>query len=119
MKKFKGDLGESLIVADLRRRGFRILARNWRSHQVGEIDIICRRQKILVFVEVKTRVDDKFGSGLSAVDENKLSRLWATAEDFLLANPGLGNLPCRLDVAEVWLDFARRRAQLKWYRGIA
>ena len=118
MKNFKGDLGESLVAANLHRQGFCILARNWRSHQVGEIDIICRRQGILVFVEVKTRVGDKFGSGLSAVDENKLGRLWATAGDFLVANPALENLSLRLDVVEVWLDFTTRRARLKWYRGI-
>ena len=51
-----GDRGENVAAAHLRKLGYRILIRNWES-KFGEVDIIARDGKMLVFVEVKTRKD--------------------------------------------------------------
>ena len=52
-----GDRGENMAAKYLRTQGMKIIVRNFRT-EVGEIDIIAREGKTLVFVEVKTRVDD-------------------------------------------------------------
>src|SRR5258707_5692386 len=64
-------------------KGFRILARRWRS-PVGEIDIIARRRALLVFVEVKAR--ETLDDAAWAVSERQRSRIIAAAEAWLARN---------------------------------
>ena len=69
-----GDRGERLAAEWLEReRGFRIVARNWRSphDRRDELDVIAREGEALVFVEVKTRAADALVPGYYAVDERK------------------------------------------------
>jgi len=78
-----GISAESRAAAFLIAKGFRILARRWRS-PVGEIDIIARRRSLLVFVEVKARerLDD---AAWSVTDRQRL-RIAAAAEAWLARN---------------------------------
>jgi putative endonuclease len=78
-----GISAESRAAALLIAKGFRILARRWRS-PVGEIDIVARRRSLLVFVEVKARqtLDDAAWS----VTERQRSRIIAAAEAWLAQN---------------------------------
>ena len=78
-----GISAESRAAAYLIAKGFRILARRWRS-PVGEIDIIARRRTLLVFVEVKARasLDDAAWS----VSERQRARIIAAAEAWLARN---------------------------------
>ena len=78
-----GISAESRAAAFLFAKGFRILARRWRS-PVGEIDIIARRRSLLVFVEVKARerLDD---AAWSVTDRQRL-RIAAAAEAWLARN---------------------------------
>jgi len=55
-----GAYGERVAAAFLRRHGYRVLTRNYRTTR-GEIDIVCRCENVLVFVEVRTRASDDFG----------------------------------------------------------
>ena len=91
------DAAELLYV----RRGFRVLARNWRC-AIGELDLVVGRADTLVFVEVKTRRGARFGGGYEAVDARKRAKLRAVAEVFLLQR---GRPPARVrfDVASVAL----------------
>ena len=75
---------ESRAAALLIAKGFRILARRYRS-PVGEIDIVARRRSLLVFVEVKAR--DKLDDAAWSVTERQRSRIIAAAEAWLAANP--------------------------------
>ena len=62
-----GQMGEALATDFLRKKGFSILERNWR-YRKSEIDIICKQDSVLVFVEVKTRSKkSKVGGYFSAV----------------------------------------------------
>src|SRR5271166_1036124 len=72
-----GISAESRAAAYLIAKGFRILARRWRS-PVGEIDIIAARRKLLVFVEVKAR--DKFDDAAWSVTDRQRARIAAAAE---------------------------------------
>jgi putative endonuclease len=91
------------MAADyLRRNGFRILYRNFRSRRGGEIDLVCRdrRAKTLVFVEVKTRTTDAFGPPHTGVTRAQQDRIIHGAKEWLrlLNDP---RVPYRFDVVEV------------------
>src|SRR5258706_1675910 len=70
-----GTRGEKLACRFLRRNGYKVLYRNFRGRTGGEIDIVCRDQDTLVFVEVKTRTREDFGRPFDAVDRNKRKRI--------------------------------------------
>src|SRR3989339_682645 len=72
-----GDLGEEIASNYLKKKGYKILERQYKS-QYGEIDIIAEHKKTLVFVEVKARRSDDFGLPEEAVDERKLEKIIAT-----------------------------------------
>ena len=84
----------------LRKRGYKVLYRNFRGRTGGEIDIVCRDKDTLVFVEVKTRSREDFGRPFSAVDRDKQKRIarGALAWLRLLDNP---DILFRFDVVEV------------------
>jgi putative endonuclease len=75
-----GISAESRAAAYLIAKGFRILARRWRS-PVGEIDIIAARRRLLIFVEVKAR--DKFDDAAWSVTDRQRARIVAAAEAWL------------------------------------
>jgi putative endonuclease len=74
---------ESRAAALLIAKGFRILARRWKS-PVGEIDIIARRRSLLIFVEVKAR--DTLDDAAWAVSDRQRQRIIAAAEAWLAHN---------------------------------
>ncbi|WP_298039978.1 YraN family protein [uncultured Desulfuromonas sp.] len=94
-----GRWGEEQASRFLRRKGMKILDRNMRT-PVGEIDIVARLGKTLVFVEVKTRSSDAFGSPQEAVGPAKQRQILRTAQWYLGAGKGRGLQP-RFDVVAV------------------
>lgn len=101
MKKSRlelGLLGEELASQYIRQRGYRILERNCRS-RMGEIDIIARDGETVVFVEVKTRSSDEYGSPADSITKAKQSRLIRSASYYLKRQR---NCPeCRFDVVSI------------------
>jgi len=79
-----GISAESRAAAFLIAKGFRILARRWRS-PLGEIDIVARRRHLLVFAEVKARAS--LDEAAEAVSDRQRRRIAAAAEIWLAANP--------------------------------
>ncbi|MGE5162462.1 MAG: YraN family protein [Sphingobacteriales bacterium] len=75
---------ESRAAAFLIAKGFRILARRWRS-PLGEIEIVARRRQLLVFAEVKAR--GTRDEAAESVNERQRRRIAAAAEVWLAANP--------------------------------
>lgn len=102
-KKYKGQRGEQLARSYLERKGYEILAQNWRYSR-AEIDIIAKLPKIniIVFVEVKTRSTYKYGYPEEAVN-NRKARLLAMAAEAYLAER---NLECevRFDIISILLQ---------------
>lgn len=94
-----GKQGEDLACRELRRRGYAVLARRYRTRW-GEIDIVARDGDTLVFVEVKTRRSAGFGGPVAAVNFTKQRRLINMARSYLLGLPG-PEPPCRFDVVGV------------------
>src|SRR4029450_5587442 len=64
----RGARGEKLACRFLKRSGYKILLRNFRGRSGGEIDVVCRDNDTLVFVEVKTRGREDFGGPFGAVE---------------------------------------------------
>ena len=103
LNRFLGDRGERAAARHLRRQGFRILLRGYRTPR-GEIDLIARDGRTVVFIEVKTR---RHGEPAEAVTVEKQRRLTLAALQFLREN-GLLECPARFDVITiVWPDDQR------------
>ena len=91
--------GERAAWRTYRSRGYRLVARNWRS-ALGELDLVVARGGVLVFVEVKARSSDRMGGPYEAVTASKQRRLRRLAEAFMAAaRPGEARF--RFDVASV------------------
>ena len=83
----------------LRRSGYKILERNYRS-PFGEVDIIAGKGDVVAFVEVKTRSSDRFGSPSEAVDRRRMER-YVNAARFYFSGREIG-CTVRFDVIEVF-----------------
>src|SRR5581483_2151077 len=108
----RGALGEKLACRYLKRNGYKVLFRNFRGRSGGEIDVVCRDNDTLVFVEVKTRRREDFGRPLEAVDREKQKRISRGALAWLrmLDNP---DILFRFDVVEVLIaDDTKPRVEL-------
>ena len=97
-RQSKGKLGEDAVCAELEKRGHTIIARNYHK-RVGEIDIISKTDRYIVFTEVKTRKLGSMVSGLEAVNFTKQKKIVLTADAYLTENPT--ELQPRYDIAEV------------------
>jgi putative endonuclease len=98
-----GAKGESLAAQWYEDNGYEILERNWRRRE-GEVDLIVRRHKTVVFCEVKTRSSDRFGSGAESVLEAKQRRIRRLAARWLSElTPASGRtrVEVRFDVVSV------------------
>ncbi|MBC5725246.1 YraN family protein [Agathobaculum sp. NSJ-28] len=95
----KGAWGERAARAFLEQRGYRTEATNFRT-RFGEIDMIARDGKYIVFIEVKTRKNDRFAAAREHVTAAKQARVIAAAEAWLQAHPS--GLQPRFDVIEVY-----------------
>jgi putative endonuclease len=94
-----GRRGEDLAVRVFRSLGFEIVQRNYRCEH-GEIDLIARRGRCLVFCEVKTRRTDLWGLPAQAVDHRKQLRLRRLAAQWL-TDHAVGRVEVRFDVVSV------------------
>ena len=93
-----GRLAESLCAWHLRFRGYRILARRYRS-PVGEIDIVARRGNTLAVVEVKARADRT--TARDSLRPRQRGRIIRAAEAFIASRPALAGMDIRFDVMVV------------------
>jgi putative endonuclease len=93
-----GAEGEKRVANFLREKGFSVIKRNYVC-RYGEIDIIAENDKLLLFVEVKTRKENALVSGAFAVDSFKQKRLILTANDYIVKTEN--DKQPRFDVAEV------------------
>ena len=91
---------EELAAQWLSEHGFQILERNYRC-RVGEIDLIARDGRYLVFVEVKYRADGKAGDPLEAVNWQKQKKICQTAVWYCREKQLPENMPCRFDVVSI------------------
>jgi len=90
--------GEDIATKYLKHNDYKILERNYHS-VYGEIDIICQKAAQLIFVEVKTRRSNKYGSPLEAITESKKQKIIKASYEYI-ADRDL-ELPMRYDVITI------------------
>ncbi|HVK72413.1 MAG TPA: YraN family protein [Kofleriaceae bacterium] len=98
----RGARGEAAAERALRDAGFRIVERNFRC-KAGELDLVAFDQGTLVFVEVRSRRDARFGGGLAAVSPAKLRQVARVAAVYLAARRPTFTT-CRFDVIAITGD---------------
>lgn len=98
-----GNFGEDLASKFLRDKGYILIERNFRSIY-GEIDIVAQDGDVLVFIEVKTRTDNQFGSALEAITPWKIKKIIRTAQYYKIIHP---QLPEQLRIDAVTIDFCQ------------
>ena len=98
-KKLLGRAGEVKAEGFLKKKGLKILCKNYKNF-FGEVDIVAMDGDTLVFVEVKTRSDDSFGTPAEAVTRKKQERYFKIATEYMLKND-ISDGNCRFDVVEI------------------
>jgi putative endonuclease len=112
-RKHLGQWGEKRCQRFLKRKGLKTLTRNFTC-KTGEIDLVMvDTDKTIVFVEVRTRVDEKFSSVESSITSAKKAKLFRTARFFLAAHD-IEDRPFRFDVVTIILG-QKGRPQIRHY----
>ena len=100
-----GTTGEALAAKHLKRLGYKIIEQNFRVRH-GEIDIIAEQDGTLVFIEVKTRTDLRYGDPFESITANKQSHLSKAALEYMSRN-NCHDQPARFDVIGIQLAAGR------------
>ncbi len=106
-----GKRAEDLAARFLEQRGLRVLARNFRCRG-GEIDLVCRDGKSLVFVEVRLRRNAAYGGAAASITARKQQRIVLAARHYLAAHAG-ADADCRFDCVLLGSDDANA---IEWER---
>ena len=110
--KAAGDRGEAEVARYLRKKGYTLLASQWRC-RFGELDLVARdRRGTICFVEVKLRSAGAIGLPREFVDQRKQERLRKAAACYLSTHEI--DAPARFDVAEVYTDEDHRIVRLEY-----
>ena len=107
-----GTAGEAYVARELRKKGYTLLASQWRC-RFGEIDLVAKDKRgTICFVEVKLRGEGAIGLPREFVDSRKQARLRTTAETYLSMHDM--DVSARFDVAEVYTDQAGRILRMEY-----
>ena len=93
-----GKFGEDTAEKYLKKNKYKIIQRNYLIRG-GEIDIIAQKGEYIIFVEVKTRSDNAFGTPAEAITFHKIQRMKKAAGVFMQS---FGEAYCRFDVIEIY-----------------
>ncbi|HEY1405568.1 MAG TPA: YraN family protein [Spirochaetota bacterium] len=95
----RGVNGEKSAEEFFVENDFEIVARNYRASRFAEIDLVVKKDNLLVFVEVKSRSSGAFGGVLYSISKKKRSRLRMAANHFLAStHPDYASYLCRFDL---------------------
>ena len=110
-----GKFGEKIAADYLENKGYVVLTKNYYTRD-GEVDLICQKKNVIVFVEVKTRTSLAFGWPEEAVTDKKLEKLALAAEKYLKEH----NIQAewQIDIISIVLDKQKRLARLNHLKNI-
>lgn len=97
-----GNIGEEAAVQALKKRGYKIIARNYRT-KLGEIDIIAKDGEYTVFAEVRLRKSNAFGSPADTIDRRKQQKIIKAAQMYAVKNE-IYDTPMRFDAVLINAD---------------
>lgn len=107
--KLKGFLAERRAEKFLKKQGLKLIERNFRA-KCGEIDLIMRDGSELIFVEVRSRSYDDFGSAQESVDYKKQSKIINTANIYLQKYKLMDSIDYRFDIVAI------NNGKLEWIK---
>jgi len=81
-KSETGTIGESIAKRFLEKKGYKIIEQNFRT-KYSEMDLIVNKKDVLVFIEVRTKTNDHFGSPEQTINKNKINRLIRSAQAYI------------------------------------
>jgi putative endonuclease len=111
-----GRHGEEAAYFYLRRHGYIVVARGWRSGKVrGDLDLVAWEKDVLCFIEVKTRTSRSFATAESSVDEDKTRVLRRMARQYLHMLP-IAPDQVRFDVLSIYFEVGKP-ADYQLFRG--
>lgn len=121
-RKSLGARGEDIAAKFLKDKGYKIIERNFKNYkgrQLGEIDIIAKKNKEIIFVEVKTRELEKYQGTLPEenITFSKLHKLSKIANSYIKTE-NLWNFPYHFDAISVWLSEDQKKAKIKHIENI-
>ncbi len=99
-KRTIGTKYEETAIKHLKSNGYEIITKNFRC-KIGEIDIIAKEGKYLVFIEVKYRTSTKNGYPQEAINTYKMGKIINTAKYYMLINNISFETPCRFDLVAI------------------
>ena len=105
-----GNVAEDIAVQFIEGLDYTILKRNFTFGKVGEIDIICEHQHMLIFIEVKARMHHAFGAPESSITSKKIKSIKRVAEGYLYIHK-ISDKQCRFDL--IAIDFIDGQAQIR------
>ncbi|MBA4367950.1 MAG: YraN family protein [Desulfobacterium sp.] len=109
-KQQHGEKGESIAVEQLKKNGYKIIERNYRT-KMGEIDIIAKDGDVIVFIEVKARQTTSYGNPKYAVTSTKQKKIARTAQVYLKSTNQLDKR-ARFDVVAIHLKEDRQSIEI-------
>ena len=112
-----GQLGENIARQYLENKGYKIVEQNCRN-KYGEIDLVVRQKDTLVFVEVKTRIGEQFGTPEDAINKNKIHRLIRNAQVYI-AKTRYNMVKYRIDAICIVLDKDKGPKRIDHYENIS
>jgi putative endonuclease len=110
-----GNLGEEMAREFLESKGYEIVKRNYKT-KWGEIDLICKDENKIVFVEVKTRIGERLGMPEDAINKGKMQRLIKNAESYMFFNHLKNSY--RIDAICIVLDRNNEKERIDHYENI-
>lgn len=111
-----GEQQEKVAAQYLAEQGLQLVCMNYQC-KLGEIDLIMRTTRELVFVEVRYRRSSAFGSAVESVNYRKQRKLWKTAQCYLSALRLTNRIPCRFDILGISPGDSGQPLQFDWIQG--
>ncbi|MFA5021800.1 MAG: YraN family protein [Patescibacteria group bacterium] len=115
-RKQLGKIGEEIAAKYLQQKGYKVMARNF-SVREGEIDLICAKSGVTVFVEVKTRTNQNFGYPEAAVGKRKIERLILAGQNYFLGQNQASQW--QIDVISLFLGGQNQILEIKHFENIS
>lgn len=109
----KGRAAEELAFKYLDRQGLKLLTRNYRSRR-GEIDLIMQDGDVIVFIEVRSRKNNRTMDVIESINPEKCERIIRTGRQYLQNSRHAGEFTCRFDI--VLITGQLESAEIEWIK---
>ena len=110
-----GKVGEEIAKKYLEEKGYKIVEQNYKT-KYAEIDLVAKKGKELIFVEVRTKKGENYGTPEETIDKRKLRKIWGNARAYTAWKKWQG--PYRVDAVCVVLRYDNTMERINHYENI-